>query len=392
MILDIVEEQLDDAGFLFERREGAFGTLDWCGTDLAKLDERLRASLAGLSVDPGLAWELAREFLSESPGGAFVATMLALELGRGEALREVEAAVMDAVPEVASGVSGACCLSESTMAVNHLQRWARHSDSKLRAVALEGLAFRRINAGSLIEEALASSCTTLRAVGLRAAGCMRSSALRARIEESAGLDDPELQAAALESIVLVEPHGARQRCLSALRAGGAASNSAVKLLGVLGSEEDTDTLEQLVEAEDRDLARAAILALGDLGYAESVTRLVSHLDSEELSGVAGVAMQRIVGEDCPWEEFESVAVKDGNEDTPWSPDDDLPEYSKPRITDWWKDNRERFPADARLRRAQLFRAMPPQPTTPLALVEHEALEYALANPGEPLPEPRTWSR
>ena len=73
MILDILEEHIEEADFLFCQRQLAFGMLDLNGEDLAEMDERLRAHLNGLLLSQDAAWDFVRDFLTTgSAGEAFV--------------------------------------------------------------------------------------------------------------------------------------------------------------------------------------------------------------------------------------------------------------------------------------------------------------------------------
>lgn len=112
MLLDILQEHLDEAEWLFARRQAAFGQLDMTVADLAAIDARLRAHLDGLLVDPAAAWELCAGWLVEgTESQAFVAGIVALE-GGDDGRREELVRALAAAPEpVRAGVRHAAALT-----------------------------------------------------------------------------------------------------------------------------------------------------------------------------------------------------------------------------------------------------------------------------------------
>jgi hypothetical protein len=133
MIRDIPEEHFDEAADLFHRRCLALDDLELDMTDLRVLDARIRAHLDGLRLGGGLSMEIARPALTEgSPEEAFVATTLALEIGRPEAIAEVEAALAADPTDAFEGIVWGLRLSRSPGTTALLRRLLASADEPTR--------------------------------------------------------------------------------------------------------------------------------------------------------------------------------------------------------------------------------------------------------------------
>ena len=105
MIRDIVEEHLDEAAYLYTRRQAAQRRVDATAEDVAELGRRLRAHLDGLLVGGAMAWELTQPALSQSnEAQAFVAGILAMEGGQPAWLEDLVAALIAPKPEAFEGL------------------------------------------------------------------------------------------------------------------------------------------------------------------------------------------------------------------------------------------------------------------------------------------------
>ena len=109
---DILEEHLEEAGFLYAQRQGALANDDYDPADLAGLEERLLAHVDGLVVAGNGAWELLADLLtSGDEGEAFTAALVALASGEADRRGELLAALGEASGETLIGLSAAFCLS-----------------------------------------------------------------------------------------------------------------------------------------------------------------------------------------------------------------------------------------------------------------------------------------
>jgi len=389
MIPDIIEEHFEEADFLFEQRLLAVDSLSANSVELAWIDRRLRAHLDGLVLGAEIGWEFARETIREgSAGEAFAAATLALESGDADRLAEVEAAVPEAGDDARTGIAGAFSLTAFASGMEVLHRLLRTESPEAAAVAVEALSFRRFDPGRTVTVAIQGPPAPHLAASLRAAVRMRIPVEAAYVGRHADSEDPEVALAALEGLLLASPEQGRMRCRQAMESGPppVAAGAAV-LLGLVAGREDLPPLVRQTDAEDAAAARGALLGLGIFGETGNLHTILRGLEREETAGVARVALERMVGEECPTDEPERGPEPEEDEDAEidWHPDDDLPGLDPDAMRDWWTRNGARFPPGTRFRRGREFEPGPPRPESPLRLQRLEALEHALARPGERLP-------
>ena len=443
MILDILEEHIEEADFLFSQRQLAFGMLDLNGEDLVEMDERLRAHLNGLLLGQDAAWEFVRPFLAEgSTGEAFVASIVALEGGQPSRLDELEEALLAAPPPVIEGIRWACCLTIWSGVAAFLKRLLDHDGPHVKAVAIEAMAYRKIDPGNdALVKALDSPSEVLVLAGLHAVGQLRLRRHQRAVQDYASMGEPALQAAALESLAVLDAQDAHRQCLAVLKEAGPYAATGAALLGVFAKKQDLNVLVRAAGSPDnKPLTRAAILALGGMGDTDAVPFLIELLGNDELARVAGASLGQIFGDQLPDEELETsrdregVGLPDepdavppsttsrdrkgaglpdepdnaspsttspdreggGKQDQPtdtdevgndggedekdWEPDDDLPRLSADAVGTWWSKNRYSFPAGMRYRDGKPYEpGSPPSSATPLGLVKLAELEQAIAS-------------
>ena len=91
ILIDVIEEHLEEADFLWRQRRNALGDRGYNLDRLAELEERLLAHLDGLILAEADAWDLLQPKLTEGDvGEAFAAAFVALASGevdrRGQVL------------------------------------------------------------------------------------------------------------------------------------------------------------------------------------------------------------------------------------------------------------------------------------------------------------------
>ncbi len=384
MILDILDEHIDEAEDLFERRLLAFDMLDLTGEDLAELDVRLRAHLDGLLLGGEASWNLCRDFLAEgSVGQAFVAGIMACEAPGAPGLQTLIEALPEASPDIKQGIRGACHLTVWPGVVYFLQQQLGSDDADVRAVALDALIYRKeIPAIDVLERALKSSNTAELIAGLQGAAQVDDLRLAPLVEGCLSSNNTDVSAAALEALVLIDPARAVARCHGILSDNAPCPTTAAMLLGVIGNREDIGPLIETTASQVPQVARAAVLALGNLGSPVAVQALIKLLDHPELGGVAGVSLKRMFGEHLPEAEMPPLETAEEEDDSgDWQPDDDLPRLSPQFVQQWWVEQQTRFSAEGRFRIGETFRPGPPSVETPLPLVNYEMMENSFVLKG-----------
>lgn len=353
MLHDILEEHLDEIEDLFERRLLYLDMLDVTARDLAKLDERLRAHLDGFLLGGEVSWSLCREYLVEGGiGRAYTAAMLAFEGDDPARLDELEAALTRASPGARQGIRWAACLTPWQVIDVYLMRLLTSHHPETRAVAIDALTEHGIDPGKPLITALQSTVHQELLAALRGVGRLRDTRLQRAVEMHILSEHPDIAAATLETLVILEPAQAGVRCRAVLNGAAACPAMAASLLGVVGNAGDIEILAQASLSHNRAVSRAAILALGNIGDTGAVPWLIDALTKPKLAGVAGLALQWMFGADCPHALAVSEPVDDDALEDAWHPDDDLPRLDADTVAQWWQQHKSAFPAGIRWRDAR----------------------------------------
>ena len=381
MIRNILEEHLDEAEDLFERRQLAFSMLDMTMGDLADMDARLRAHLDGFLLGGTESWELVRGYLKEgSKGQLFTAAVFAFESYDESRVEEIIKALEQPTPKIIEGIGWACRMTTGTNVVGFLRHRLNSESPEVRAMALDALVYRRVNPGEAVDRALASSDKVELIAGLNVAGMLRDSKYKPIIQNHLANEDSQISGAALLALVLHAPEQIADTCRIILSGGGTCTAAAANLLGIVGNETDYSLLWKMTTSDDYETAKASVLAFGNLGYPAVVPALIKLLEHPKLVGVAGVSLQRIFGEIAEIEEVQSDDELDEEETddmAEWHPDDDLPKFAIDSVNHWWSQNVSRFPANTRFRDGIQSQAGVPNVTTAIPLGKLDDLERVL---------------
>ena len=384
MILDILDEHIDEAEALFERRLLAFDMLDLTGEDLAEFDRRLRAHLDGLLLGGDASWTRCRDSLTEgSVGQAYVAGILACETPGAPELQTLINALTDATTETRDGLRWACRMTVWVVMPDVLKQLLNSDNADVRAVALDALVYRKmLPPVEVLLRAMDSPHTAECIAGLQGVAQTQDPSLASQVERHVFSDSTEVSGAALNSLVWLDPARAIGHCRRILAEAAPCPAAAARLLGVIGHRDDLGPLTATTTAEDTHVARAAVLALGNLGSVEAVPALIRLLEHPQLGGVAGVSLTRMFGQYLPDTEMPAVeTAEDDDESGDWYPDDDLPRLSPQVVNRWWGAYQSHFPVNGRFRNGGWFQPGPPLVETALPLVEYEVMEYGLVLKG-----------
>jgi len=123
----------------------------------------------------------------------------------------------------------------------------------------------------------------------------------------------------------------------------------VRLLGLTGDRSDLEGLHRLLPLADAALGEAAALALGALGFPESVPTLIENLAAADpptrsVRSAVALALQRITAADL----FEAEFVTEDDDES--EPIGQKACEDSSRWEAWWEDNRQRFRGGTRYRR------------------------------------------
>jgi uncharacterized protein (TIGR02270 family) len=402
ILLDIVEEHLEEADFLWSHRQSALADRDSTLHRLAELEERLLAHLDGLVLSEEAGWELLSPKLIEGETGeAFAAAWVALASGRSQYVDALRAALNTAKGPVLAGIGQAFCHAPNQQVVPLLTPMLSADGAAQRAVALDALSFRRSTIPDRqLQAALLDKEPLVSAAALTAVGRLRKKSLVASVEKLLEAEQPSVRQEAMRAGLLVGSGKALAHCRAAVKGKTEEASDALTLLGLMGQADHTrllgEALNELV------IVRQAMSSLGWLGYSAGIDELVPLAGDRKLARLVGDTVSRITGVDLATEGFvlkdspSAVVPQEESDEEAYvdDPDDGLPWPDPVKLSTWWKANGARFNAGTRYRNGR--------PHTRQMLVEtlqqgnladrHQAaFELALLDPTGPLVETRAFA-
>lgn len=358
LLWDVLAEHLEEASFLWTQRERAMGSPDDTLPEVEAGDEaRLRAHLDGLRVGGApVALRLLRPALEgEEPGRVASAASVLLESGEHPLV--LERWVEDA--ERRPWLRHALALCEHQALDASLLELLPRLEPALQAELLDVLAFRRVDAGPLLERlALADTEPALLAAAFRAARMTKPPVLATWLRK--GMEDarPVVRDAALETGLLRGLRAAWQSC-QVLATEGAEPRMAMLALAAGGTPTDVD---KLVQALGRPELRAeALWALGFSGRTAAADAALAVLKAQApevawlalrtFSCITGLATEDLfMSKEDGGEDEDEVAPPSGAVSASLPP----PEHRSGRVhvaevERWWARARGRFEPEGRYR-------------------------------------------
>jgi uncharacterized protein (TIGR02270 family) len=384
ILLDILEEHLEEADFLFYQRENALGDRVYDLDALAELEERLLAHLDGLVLGGKAAWALLEPKLAGGElGEIFAAAFVAMESGDPARIDLVQKTFPAAEGAVLDGIRQALRHSASSQVEKIVRPHLNSEKEAVRAAAIDVISFRRVPLEtSLLQSGLIGKDPLVVAAAANAVGRLRIAGLKDEVEAALESDAAPVRLEAIRAGLLLKSEKALSRCRKAVQERGEEAGEAILFLGLLGHAEDGALLvNTLGEAA---LARNAITSLGLLGQPAGMDVLIRCTFDPKLARLAGDAMRTLTGVDLEKENLiapkAEADAKTEEDDFETDPDEGLPIPDPAKVEGWWRKNGPRFDKKARYRKGQ--------PYSPRGLIEllrtgtlpdrhHAALEWAL---------------
>lgn len=403
ILIDIIEEQLEEADFLCQQRGNALGDRVYDLGRLADLEERLLAHLDGLLFAEPDAWDLLKLKLTKGERGeAFAAAFVAFATGETGYRNELTAALDQAEGPALEGITEALRHSPSSDAEPTLRSRLAAAKPCVRSIALDVLSFRRaaIDAKQL-ELSLLDNDPAVVVAAVTAVGRLRIRPLVSRVDGLLGSDNPHVRRAAMTAALVVGSEKALAHCRAVIKTKGEEVTDALTLIGVAGQAEDIGLLVETLNQSE--LARSAASALGWLGYASTVDALIPLVADPNLSRLAGEAIARITGLNLEKDHLVattpppptsttatlSTTLAADDDDVVEDPDEGLPWPDQGRLMYWWKTNAARFAATTRYRNGKPYSQqvlIDILHNGPLPDRHHAAYELALLEPSSSLLE------
>ena len=298
VLRDVMEEHLEEAGFLWTQWESALDAPDYTLDELAAREEqRLVAHLDALVLGgPEVAGELLMPALEQDEAETCLAAALAMTAGgQGEVVLEALGAAGQMTPGV-WGLRRALELCTLDVVEQGLRDLIAASDSPLaRALALEALAFHGAHAGPLPEELQSDEDPHVTLSLLRAARVAPGAPAGLLVERGLHSERAGVRDAALETGLLLGQEAARARCASLVQDPTPGCRVAMGLWALLGDLADGGVFQPALGIPE--LRLDALWALGYCGSLEAAELCMAALqDGDDLvAAAAAEALCAITG-------------------------------------------------------------------------------------------------
>ncbi len=352
VVESVVHQHAEEAAFQWARRSSAIRSPRYSLKDVAALDNRVEAHVAGLRLAGEPAWVACEEALEDGPGEMFAATAFVFRTEPDKLASRLETllARLESTPELQRGFVGGLGFSSWPSISTHARSWVESEAPLLKALGLT--AFR-------VHQKPPPEVTLQRALAMVDPGVIQE-ALRLVGEMAVG-----------RSVQLLpsEPKGP-----APLRLLWARSNlhlqrtaPAMPVLHALADEDSSEAqpaAELLVRRLDEqsalkwirqglgrnDRRRRAVFAVGAAGYPKLVDDLLSVMEDESISRVAGFAFTMLTGADLEFLDLNREPPEPSDEDVDPAiedPDAELPWPHVARVRDWWTQYKKDYVAGRR---------------------------------------------
>jgi uncharacterized protein (TIGR02270 family) len=405
VLLDIYEEHLDEAAWLWREWEACLDSPIYTLRDAAKgPEERLLAHLDALVLggDP-VAQALLIPALASEHKPTVTAAAWALIQAEDADQQDAVFAALSATeePTIRAAIARALCLASRADLSRLLPLW-QTGDPHAQALVLDIFAPREPDwVRERLEPALRGGHPALVAAALRAIRRFKDKFFFNHVQAATRSQEPTIL---LEAITAGLALGVRE-AWDACRVGIELDGRECRLpLGILATSADAKDRERVrSKVSDPKAGLHALWALGFTGDLESVEILLQKLSDEKAAKVACDSFCFITGLVCegdlvkPGEAKGPEEVEVGDDDPPpvVLPSDFLPDPKPDAINTWWANTKGRFRAGARYlygqtRTPDTLRAA----LTRAATWRQEVVLLELVNTkiGAPQVELKTWAR
>ena len=350
-LLAVVQQHADDAAHLRHVRSVLVRAPHVKLLQLGRLDERLAAHLDGLAVAGGHGQAQAEAALERlGCGEVFTAAVCALEARDQPALQRL-LALAPAAPQAWRGVLSAFGWVSPGLLRDIVRQLLASTQAWQRALGIEACRLHRVDPGPVLLSAMQHSDGMLRQAALRTAGELgRSDLLPLALQALDDTDAAQAHAAARAACLLGD-RGAALRLVQASTFAADALASGDNMLRALALQAlpwdlGREEVRRLAQAAQPSTARALVRAIGWLGDAALVPRLIERMADLRLARLAGEAFTLISGADLtalnlerkPPEGVETGPNEDPADDNvALDEDEGLPWPDPEHVQIWWRD-------------------------------------------------------
>ncbi len=298
--IDIFEQYVTDASFLWVLRSVAVNQPHYHAHDIQELDSRINANLDGLMTSVDLAWDVCLESLSyEQPGEVFTAAIVAFRSGDVERIKTAVEAGLKSEATI-SGLVSAFGWLPGNVVHPWIPKFFASKGLQHKYIAAAVCSVRRENPGEILTALFKrDDCMAhkkLKARLIRLIGELKLNNLRWALDEAYDDDDPEVKFWVNWSRLLLGDYSAVNQLQSYVETKGSLQLIALQTaFSVLTIEEGKAWISRL--AGDPEQSRTVIQAIGVLGDPQVVPWLIEKMREAEFAKLAAEAFSSITGID-----------------------------------------------------------------------------------------------
>lgn len=342
--LPVIAQHASEARFLWSQRRSAARAPHYTLDQLARLDERLLAHLAGLQVADTAGWRAALDALATGdPGAVFTAGYMAFTRRDLDGMRHT-LALATADDQYSAALLDAFAWIPLDQIEWSLQRLLSSQLTQHRWLACAALSAHRALHAATLETLLSDADPVVRARALRAAGENKLARFQPALAAALGDDDAPCRFWAAWSLALMGDAVAARYAFDFGYLLPGLAEDAIEVAMRCGEPAwSRNTIRVL--AADSATRREAIQAVAALGDPVTLPWVIERCGDAQHAAIAGAAVSTITGADLQLLDLGSDRPEDAPECS--EGDEDLPWPDPERIKAWWPLQARRFAAGQR---------------------------------------------
>ncbi len=308
---EVIAEHAEESAFLWTMRDQAVGAPQYALKDLAALDDRVDAHLAGLRIAGEAGWIACEANLEHlGPGEVFALSVLAfVDSDRRRMTEALHAAC------TSRATSRGLIAALGWLAFDRVSPWITRlleaTSATHRAIGIRAAAVHRRDPGEHLAAALTDPDPDLRASALRALGELKR---RDQLDRAYGALGGDHEAGRFWAAWALTLNGDSRGVLELAKWFGREDVYGMRALhlGLRAMPVDQSREQVSVLARSAALNRQAVIGAGIVGDPTSIPWLIRKMDSPELARLAGEAFTTITGVDLIYHDLVTRPAASGS--------------------------------------------------------------------------------